>query len=177
MCNLSLPSLCWCLTVTCAPVESSSWEWMLDPIGKEGKVGLQEWCCVAQRRSWLSDCEGPLLGRSLKASIGQLTSALPSLQSKWLLTLSWCPVSLWGPRLVPWDNCRLRSGCTSPQDLRATAMLFLGQGSVVEHQACGSLLCCYFRTPVSVTHSHTEQVGRGLHGCGHLATRLSLLWP
>lgn len=74
---------------------------MLDPVGEEGEVGLQEGCCVAQHRSWLSDCEGPLLGRSLKASTGQLTSALPSLQShrvkgksKCLLTLSWFPVSL-----------------------------------------------------------------------------------
>lgn len=54
---------------------------MLDPIGKEREEGLQEWCCVAQRRSWLSDCEGPFLVRSLKASVEQLTSALPSLQS------------------------------------------------------------------------------------------------
>lgn len=56
-------------------------------------------------------------------------------------------------------------------------MLFFGQGSVVQHQACGSLLCCYsccFKIPVSVV---TELVGHGLHGCGHLATRLSLLWP
>lgn len=73
---------------------------MLDPIGKDREEGLQE-CGVAQRRSWLSECEGPFLGRSLKARIEQLTSALPSLQShsvkgksKWLLTLSWCPVSL-----------------------------------------------------------------------------------
>lgn len=93
--------LCWCLTVAHAPVESSSWGWMLNLIGEEGEVGLQEGCCLAQRRSQLSDCEGPFLGRSLKASIGQLTSALPSLQShrvkgksKWLLPLSWCPVSL-----------------------------------------------------------------------------------
>lgn len=54
---------------------------MLDPVGEEGEVGLQEWWCVAQHRSWLSDSEGPFLERSLKASIGQLTSALPSLQS------------------------------------------------------------------------------------------------
>lgn len=74
---------------------------MSDPVGEEGEVGLQEGCCVAQHRSWLSDWEGPLLGRSLKASIRQLTSTLPSLQScrvkdksKWLLTFSWCPVSL-----------------------------------------------------------------------------------
>lgn len=54
---------------------------MLDLVGEEGEVGLQEWCCVAQHRSWLSDYEGPFLGSSLKASIAQLTSALPSLQS------------------------------------------------------------------------------------------------
>lgn len=49
-------------------------------------------------RSQLSDCEGPFLGRSLKATTGQLTSAVPSLQShrvkgksKWLLTLGLCP--------------------------------------------------------------------------------------
>lgn len=54
---------------------------MLYLTGKEGEVGLQECWCVAQRRSWLSDREGPLLGRSLKANIGQLTSVLPSLQS------------------------------------------------------------------------------------------------
>lgn len=74
---------------------------MLDPAGEEREVELQEGCCVAQHRSRLSDFKGPLLGRSLKASIGQLTSALPSLQShrvkgksKWLLTLSWFPASL-----------------------------------------------------------------------------------
>lgn len=54
---------------------------MLDPVDEEGERGLQEWWCVAQHRSWLSDCEGSFLGRSLQISIGQLTSAPPSLQS------------------------------------------------------------------------------------------------
>lgn len=52
---------------------------MLDPVGEEGEVGLQEGCCVAQHSSQLSDCEGPLLGRSLKAKYwaAGLCSSLP----------------------------------------------------------------------------------------------------
>lgn len=82
-----------------------------------------------------------------------------------------------GPQAGALGQMQAEEWVYNPQDLRAMTVLFLGQGSVVQHQVCGLLLCCYFRIPVSVTHSHTEQVGRGLHGCGHLATRLSLLWP
>lgn len=60
-------------------------------------------------------------------------------------------------------------------------MVSLDRALVEQQAACGLLLCCYssyFKIPVSVvTHGHTEQVGHGLGGCGHLAMRLSLLWP
>lgn len=161
-----LPLLRWCLAVARALVESSSWGWMLDPIGEEG--------------DYKSGPSSVPLSGEMPESIGQLTPALPSLQShrvkgksKWLLTLSWCRVSV-GPQAGALGELQTEEWVDKPPGPQShdNAIPWAGlYGGAPGLWLTLVLYSCYCRIPVPVvTHGHTEQVGHGLPGCGHLTT-------